>query len=45
MKFPLLISVALSDVGIHLFNGTDAFPGQFPYAAAIIVSSLAGKNI
>ena len=37
-NFAVLISVALADVGIQIFNGTDAFPGQFPYVAAFRVS-------
>ena len=43
MKFSILISVALADVGIQIRNGTDAFPGQFPYMAAIRVRSLLEK--
>ena len=40
-----LISVALADVGIKIFNGTNAFPGQFPYMAAIRVSIFTNGNI
>ena len=29
-----------ADAGIQIFNGTDAFPGQFPYMAAIRVSNI-----
>ena len=32
--------VIQGDVGIKIFNGTFAIPGQFPYMAAIRVSKL-----
>ena len=40
----VFVSVGYADVGITIVNGTEAFPGQFPYMAAIRVSIFTDYN-